>query len=34
MFPGTLSPAEAEALLLTICPRISDDAPELVEQGG
>jgi hypothetical protein len=31
---GTLSPAEAEALLLTICPRIGDDAPELAKLCG
>jgi hypothetical protein len=31
---GTLSPAEAKALLLTICPRIDDDAPELAKLCG
>jgi tetratricopeptide (TPR) repeat protein len=31
---GTLSPAEAEALLLQICPRIGDDAPELAKLCG
>jgi hypothetical protein len=31
---GTLSPAEAETLLLTICPRIGDDAPELAKLCG
>jgi tetratricopeptide (TPR) repeat protein len=31
---GTLSPTEAKALLLTICPRIGDDAPELAKLCG
>lgn len=31
---GTLAPAESEALLRTICPRIGDDAPELARLCG